>query len=62
MIGPVLEEKVDKPYTWNRSGLDKIRSYGNDKHTEQFKAHTEKWNSIRKLNIYDHVPELSLIV
>lgn len=61
MIGPVIEYETDGDVSWNRAGLESIKSFGHNNNLEMFKQHTEKWNNIRKLNIYDYVPELSLI-
>ena len=61
IVGPIMEFKDTPEVTWNRNGVDKIKSFGNNDLVGAFSRHTEKWNNIRKLNIYDHVPELSWI-
>ena len=57
-VEPIINYDVPK-HEWNRQGLESIKSFGHDINLEMFKQHTEKWNKIRKLNIYDHVPELT---
>lgn len=60
-VEPIVSYDVPK-HDWNRQGLESIKSFGHNNHIEMFKQHTEKWNSIRKLNIYDYVPELAKLL
>lgn len=46
---------------WVRNGLNNIKSYDDNTQYERFINHTEKWNKIRGMNIWDLVPELQRI-
>lgn len=66
MVKPIMEYKfldqVKNTYpTWDRTGLDKIISYGNNKLIKMFNQHTDKYNKIRGVDIREHVPALQLL-
>lgn len=61
MIKPLIDQVKHTCNTWDRSGLDKIKSYGHDNYISTFNRHTDRYNYYRGFDIRKHVPALSLL-